>query len=118
MRTAMAIGQPRCFKRGPDFNIVLVLPSYVPAAYFSEYTGTAQLRRYKDDSENGFIADITFEWIEPEDARAFRLINTDTVEWPLGLAEIDVLLENPEGKKVGTATILLKIERSITRDAP
>ena len=111
----MALEQPRVFKRGPDLNLILVLPSYVPAAYFSDYTGTAQLRRYKDDSEAGIIAEITFTWINPVDARAFTLTHSGTDEWPLGLAELDVILENSVGSKVGTATILLRIERSITR---
>jgi hypothetical protein len=96
----MATREPRIFKRGPDFNLTLVLPSYVTPNHFADYTGTAQIRRYKDDSEDGFIADVDFEWVE---------------EWPLGLAELDIMLEDPDGKKVGTATIFLKIERTITR---
>jgi len=110
----MATSEPRIFKRGPDFNVTLALPTYVAPGFFSDYTGTAQIRRYQDDSEEGFIANLTFAWVDVEDARAFTLVNQDTSEWPLGLAELDVILENTDGKKVGTATVLLKIERSIT----
>ncbi len=115
----MATSEPRIFKRGPDFNVVLALPTYVASGFFTDYTGTAQIRRYQDDSEEGFIANIDFSWVDPVDARSFTLTNNDTADWPLGLAELDVVLTGPapDNRKVGTAAVLLKIERSITRGA-
>jgi hypothetical protein len=113
----MASTEPRIFKRGPDFNITLSLPTYVVAGHFSTYTGTAQIRKYQDSTEEGLIADLVFEWIDPEDARSFTIKCTDTSDWPLGLAEMDVLLTGPgeNGAKIGTGTVLIQITRGITQ---
>ena len=82
----MSVVEPKTFKRGATFNVTLALPTYVVAGHFADWTPTAQLRRFEDDSARGLLANLTFEWIDPVDARSFTLTADDTAEWPLGLA--------------------------------
>ncbi len=110
----MSVVEPKTFKRGATFNVTLALPSYVVAGHFSEWTPTAQLRRFEDDSARGLLADLDFAWVDPVDARSFTLTANDTAGWPLGLAEFDVMFEH-EGRKVRTKTTQIRIKRGITQ---
>lgn len=107
---------PKSFKRGADFSVILALPSYVESGHFTEHTPTAQLRRYQNDEPEGLIAQLTFEWIDPAVARAFRLTASNTHDWPIGPAELDVLFTGPDGKTVATQTKVIKIIRGITKN--
>ncbi len=108
---------PKIFKRGGDLSVVMSLPSYVETGHFSDWTPTVQLRRFQNDTPKGFIADLTFAWLDQAEARAFRITGNNTDNWPLGLAELDVLFTSPLGKKVNTQTVVIKIDRGISRGA-
>lgn len=110
----MSVVEPKTFKRGATFNVTLALPTYVVAGHFADHTVTAQLRRFEDDSAKGLLANLTFEWVDPVDARSFTLTADDTAEWPLGLAEFDVMFEK-DGRKVRTKTTQIRIKRGITQ---
>lgn len=110
----MSVVEPKTFKRGATFNVTMALPSYVATGHFADWTPTAQLRRFEDDSAKGLLADLTFEWTDPEDARAFTLTATDTADWPLGLAEFDVMFTKDD-RKVRTKTTQIRIKRGITQ---
>ena len=107
--------KPKVFKRGGDFSIILTLPSYVQPGHFADWTPTAQVRKYQNDASSGFIGDLTFEWLVDSQNMSFRLSSTETANWPLGLAEMDVLFTSPTGKKTQTQTVIFKIDRGITR---
>lgn len=107
--------KPKIFKRGGDFSIILTLPSYVQPDHFADWTATAQVRKYQNDGASGFIANLVFEWLPDSQHLGFRLTNEDTDNWPLGLAEMDVLFTSPTGKKTQTQTVIFKIDRGITR---
>lgn len=110
----MSVVEPKTFKRGATFNVTLALPTYVAAGHFADWTATAQLRRFEDDSLKGLLADLDFEWVDPVDARSFVLSANDTADWPLGLAEFDVMFEK-DGRKVRTKTTQIRIKRGITQ---
>jgi hypothetical protein len=111
----MPAEESKIFKRGADFNVTMLLPSWVTAGHFAGYTGSAQIRRLQDESVEGLISTIDFEWLDPEDARAFRLSKSDTQAWPVGLAELDVMFTGPEDQKIVSETVMIKIVRNITR---
>jgi hypothetical protein len=110
----MSVVEPKTFKRGATFNVTMALPSYVVAGHFADWTATAQVRRFEDDSARGLLADLVFEWIDPLQALSFTLTADETADWPLGLAEFDVMFEK-DGRKVRTRTTQIRVKRGITQ---
>ena len=103
------------FKRGASFQFTFSFPESVTPGQFAGWTVRAELRRYHHDKDGGLISAIPASWDNtPTEARV-SVVEHATAEWPLGLAEFDILLTSPTGQKVLTSTLLFDIQRGITR---
>lgn len=107
--------KPVPFKRGTTFSIVVPMPPEFEDGFFSTWITKAQIRKEKNSQENGLIANLATFWVDAETSRELTLQHHLTDKWPLGTAEVDVLMTSPEGQKFSTNTILINIERSITK---
>lgn len=103
----------KAFKRGPDFLINLVLPAHLQGLFLG-WTPTASIRRYRDPTPRGFIANLEFSWCDPITTTVFQLKSEDTADWPLGVAELDVLFTSPDGQHQQTRTVRLRLEPALT----
>lgn len=106
---------PITFKRGATFSYMFSIPDTVDAGFFKNWFIKAQLRREKNDSPNGLIADIGCFWGDPKTATRVVLHHQQTDKWPLGNAELDILFQSVDGTRVRTKTIPVTIQRGITR---
>lgn len=110
----MAIS-PITFKRGSTLSLMFRIPERFDAGFFKDWFITAQLRKEKNDSPNGLIADIGCFWGDPTTATRVVLNHQLTDKWPLGNAELDILFTSVDGTRVRTNTIPVVIQRGITR---
>ena len=107
--------KPIQFKRGSTFSLMFRIPDRFAAGFFRNWRITAQLRKERNDGPNGLIADIGCFWGDPTTATRVVLNHMLTDKWPLGNAEMDILLTSPDGQRVRTKTIPVTIQRGITR---
>lgn len=107
--------KPVVFKRGSTFAFAVRVPSSFEDGFFTNWVVKAQLRKEKNDQENGLIANLAPVWLDSELSRDLAIYHYLTDKWPLGIAEMDVLLISPEGQKIKTNTIVFSIERGITK---
>lgn len=103
------------FKRGTTFSYLLKIPDTVEDGFFSSWKPTAQLRREKNDSAAGLIAEFACAWDNPAIARHVLVHHNMTEKWPLGNAELDILLTSAGGQTIRSRTLLVNIQRGITR---
>lgn len=101
------------FARGASFEAVMSLPVNVPDSYFADWQALSQIRREGNLTKEGLIGDLTFKWLGP---REFVLSSNDTDNWPLGMAELDVLFTSRQGRRIRTKSLRLKIKAGPTRD--
>ena len=106
---------PIPFKRGSTFAFKVKIPRSIPAGYYREWKVESQIRRAKNDGDSGHIADLSCRWEVIEHTRVLVISDNLTNEWPLGLAEVDVLLTSPDGIRQRTETLTFDIDRGITR---
>lgn len=107
--------KPIAFKRGTTFSFVVEIPSSFEDGFFNTWVTKAQVRKERNDQESGLIANLATFWVDAQSSRQLALHHHLTDKWPLGHAEVDVLLISPEGQRLRTSTILFNIEREITR---
>jgi hypothetical protein len=100
------------FARGSTFEAIMSLAETVPDNYFSNYSTLSQIRRAGQLTNDGLIGVLDFTWLGP---RQFSLITNQTDDWPLGLAEFDVLFTAPDGRRIRTKTITLRIKAGISQ---
>lgn len=87
------------FARGASFEVIMSLPANVAADYFLEWRALSQLRKAGKPTEEGYISDLKFQWIDEEGHRKFLLSSNDTDKWPLGAAVLDVLFITRKGDR-------------------
>lgn len=102
------------FIRGQDFNVVLLLPVTVPEKEFKDWVPSSQVRRRDNAGPEGLIANLAVSW-EDERCIALRFRHADTSKWPLGPAELDVVLTSPTGFIKRSLPIRFNITYGVTK---
>lgn len=102
------------FKRGGTFSATVKIPDIEPDGKFFHWFINARIRKHKDPSDCGSIATLYPAWIDPATTREISVVNIHTEDWPLGIAEWDILLTSPEGVKYLTPTNLVNIVSSVS----
>ena len=111
----MAVATPLPFKRGQTFSFSMRIPDSIADGFLASWQPTAQLRRARNDSPSGLIAEIACYWLDPDTSRVLGFHHHPTDGWPLGPAEFDVLFTSAGGQTLRSNTILFDIVRGITR---
>lgn len=104
------------FKRGSTFQLTLVVPAEYPNGHFTAYRLRSQLRRYRHTGQDGLIATLICNWVDPIATRELAISANDTADWPLGPAELDVLLTAPNGVRLHSGSVQLEIMRGVTHE--
>lgn len=107
--------KPVPFKRGSTFSFALAIPDDVPDGTFVAWKPMAQIRRARNDSSTGLIADIAVFWADPLTTRVLVFHHNVTEKWPVGEAELDVLFLSAGGQTIRSSTVLFDIQRGITK---
>lgn len=103
------------FKRGSTFTFLLELPPAIEDGHFVNWTLKSQIRRMENATPDGFIANLAATWEDPvATTRVIKVHATDTQDWPLGIAEVDIVFTSPVGVKVSSGTLYFDIQRSVT----
>ena len=105
---------PREFIRGQSLWFKMKLPPKIQAAALFPYNLSCTLRRYKNPGENGFIANLSVGWTDSSATEIEFSYPGETGEWPLGLAEFDVLFTHPTtGRKIRTRPTQIMINDGV-----
>ncbi len=107
--------KPVPFKRGATFGFAMTIPEEIPDGTLASWLPKAQLRRVRNDSPSGLIADIAVFWLDPATARTLVFHHNVSGNWPIGEAELDVLFTSAGGQTIRSSTILFDIQRGITK---
>lgn len=103
------------FSRGTTFSFLMKVPDTITEGQLLSYRPKAQLRKYKSSQPNGLIADLNCFWADPKTTMLLSLYHNLTDDWPVGLAELDVLFEGANGSKLRSTTVQIQITRGITK---
>ena len=103
------------FTRGQTFSFVMQLPDTIKNGFMRNYLPKAQIRKYKSNQANGLIADLNCFWADPKTTKMLTLYHNLTDNWPVGLAELDVVFEGADGTAIRSTTVVVQIVRGITR---
>lgn len=103
------------FKRGATLGLVVRLPPNIQDGFFTNWDISSQIRRHKNNTLKGFIADLNATWIESPDNNMVLIHHSDTTEWPLGLAEFDLKFTSPTGTVVKSVTVSVNITDGVTK---
>lgn len=103
------------FKRGTTFSFLLQLPNNVDDGFFANWTPRAQLRKRGVELTKGLVQEVACHFTDAEVAKIVRVFEEDTDSWPIGLVELDVLFEGPNGERVASETLVFDIVREITK---
>lgn len=109
------MSKPVPFKRGTTFSFVLAIPSTIVDGFFLDWDVKAQIRKERNNTPTGLIADLSTMWVDEETTRSLALAYSNTDGWPLGIAEVDVLFVSPTGQRLRSETMVFSIEREITQ---
>lgn len=111
----MPIPDPIEFKRGQTFSYVFTLPAKFDPGFFADWAVSSQIRKFRNTTPNGLIADINTSWINGPYANTLLLFHQDTEDWPLGPLELDVRFESPSGHVITTKSLPFMIVHEITK---
>lgn len=104
------------FPRGTTFTCPVSIPETVPIGYFADWEVKAELRRRHNPDDIGLIATLATQWIDPGTNRQLLLSFTNTDDWPVCTAELDVLFTNTTtGEKLRTSKLEVEITRGVTQ---
>lgn len=106
---------PIKFKRGSTFSYMFQVPAGIANGFFSGWLPTAQIRKVRNDLPSGLIADMECFWNDETTARSIIVRNTQTDEWPIGVADLDIRLTSVSGEVIQTSTQKIEIVRSVSR---
>lgn len=109
------MAEPTQFSKGTTFSFLMQIPDDIPAGLLKGYLPTAQLRKFKSNQANGLIADLNCFWADPKTTKLLTVYHNLTDDWPVGLAEMDVLFESANGSKIRSTTVQIQIVRGITK---
>ena len=103
------------FTSGQTFSFIMQIPDTVKSGALRHYLPKAQIRKYKSNQANGLIADLNCFWADPKTTKMLTLYHNLTDNWPVGLAELDVVFEGADGTSIRSTTVAVQIVRGITR---
>lgn len=106
---------PVDFTRGSTFSFSFGLPTSVEAGLFAGWALRAQIRKANNNMPSGLIADLSAFWQDKDLANKVVIFHSLTDKWPLGLAEVDVLLIDGGGQKIRTKKIVFNIVSGVTQ---
>lgn len=109
------MSKPVPFKRGTTFSFVLDTPSSIVDGFFLDWDVKAQIRKERNNTPAGLIANLSIMWVDEETTRNLTLSYNNTDSWPLGIAEVDVLFVSPTGQRMRSETMVFSIDRQITQ---
>lgn len=101
-------------KRGSTMALVFTIPDTIDDKYFMTWIPKAQLRKSRNDSKEGLIADLACYWVD-ETYKQIVVMHNMTKNWPLGRAELDIAFLSSEGYTLYSSTVEVNIEREITK---
>lgn len=101
------------FKRGASFSLALAIPETVVDGYFSTWTAKARIRRWLNTMPSGLIAELSCRWENPTLTRKLILEHHHTENWPIGLAQAEVIFTAADGRKTRSQTMLFDIRSGI-----
>lgn len=107
--------KPYPFKQGSTFSFAMAIPEDIDDGALANWIPTAQLRRDRNNGPQGLIADINVYWDDPVTARILIIHHNVTKDWPVGLAELDILFTSASGQTIRSTTVIFDIQRSITK---
>lgn len=98
-------------KRGDTFSYLVMLPESIWSD-FIDFVPTCQIR----DMQDGLIADVVTEWVDPLSATTISLHVADTSAWPIGQAVWDIqFLRESDQETASTQSKILHIVADVTR---
>lgn len=104
------------FKRGTSFSFLLQIPDTVEDDFFEGWTLRSQARRNENNQPNGFIAEVSAEWIPDSLHKQIRIAFSDTSDWPIGMMDLDVLFSDTvTTDKIASKTIIFEIVPEVTQ---
>lgn len=103
------------FVRGIPFITSVFLPETIPVGFLQGWSLKSQLRRFDDDTRIGLIAELVADWQDPAEAVQINLSYPDTEDWPICIAEFDVLLTASNGQAIRTEKVVLSIQSGVTK---
>jgi len=106
---------PVCFKRGQTFAFVMMIPTTVADGVLATWTPKAQLRRHKNNTRDGLIANISCSWADPLTSRFVFISHNLTKDWPIGLADLDIQFQSSNGFIIQSTTTQLNIIPGVTQ---
>lgn len=111
----MPITRAITFKRGQTFSYVFRIPEKFSPGFFADWAISAQIRKARNTSPSGIIADINASWIDGPYENVLLLYNQSSDDWDLGDAEVDIRFESTGGHVIRTQTVPFTIVHEITK---
>lgn len=107
------------FKVGQMFSLVTRIGEErynVPE--IRQYNLVSKLRRVNNNSEDGFIGNLSATWANVTDCGSrydmVQLTSFNTDNWPVCTAELDIELYDTSGNKFNSESIIFDITRGIS----
>ena len=105
---------PIIIKKGADFSYTLEIPASIVGNRLTQTHPTAQLRRDRSNLPSDLIAELATRWVDPATGRKLEVSHQSTWDWPVGLAEFDVLFTTMDGRTEYSTTVKVDIQPGIT----
>lgn len=102
------------FPKGTTFTCSTYLPDTIPPGFFEGWELQSQLRRRGNITDLGIIAELDVAWFDPGINRQLTFYFKDTLKWPVGPAQFDVLLTNAAGESFRTSPVEILITSGVT----
>lgn len=106
-----------CHKQGDSFNYVG--PIYLEQDDFENVNGVTyenwQGKAHIRTDDGTIVSELDFSWVSSENGilRVKDLDGTD--DWPIGRVLMDIELTTPSGDKISTDTLVILIQKDITK---
>lgn len=100
---------------GTTLSLVLAIPECIDRGFLATWTLKAQLRRRKNLTHEGLIADLDVTWDDPEAAQVLVITGTNTEKWPVCPAELDIRFTSVDGFVKRSEIIEVNIEHGVTK---
>lgn len=105
--------EPIDFKKGQTFSFLALVPDAIPDNYLETWIPRVFIRKYKNTSSSGFIAEIACYYADDTE-RTLTFWHNETDKWPIGRAELDVVFTSPTGYTAATQTVQFHILSGVT----
>lgn len=102
--------------QGQSFSMIVSLGPDVEIGEYKDWTAKCQLRRYQNRLPSGLLAEFPVEALDPDNTNLYLLVHKDTAGWPIGKAELDLILTHPsEDFHLRTSKLNIDILRGVTQ---